>query len=171
VGCRHATDLSQGALEYRELKNDLKIVRDAHKCTFTSTYFEELQLETRKLAKDADTVPSTVDLGVEVCATRTQCRSATPGAHANDTRGTGPVQVGRCRSPESDTARQSPCTPQRRSCFDFSQESSGAGRIGRVKRKVVQTTDNAILARALEKELSHAGPHRLIQNGSRYQNQ
>jgi len=49
--------LSQGALECRELKNDLRIVRDAHKRTFTSTYFEELQLETRKLAKDTDTVP------------------------------------------------------------------------------------------------------------------
>ena len=163
--------MSQGALECRELKNDLRIVRDAHKRTFTSTYFEELQLETRKLAKDADTVPPTEDLGVEVCATRTQCRSATPGAHANDARGTGPVQVGCCRSPESDTARQSPCTPQRRSCFDFSQESSGAGRIGRVKRKAVQTADKSNLARALEKELSHAGPHRLIQNGSRYRNQ
>ena len=62
-------------------------------------------------------------------------------------------------SPESDTARQSPCTPQRRSCFDFSHESSGPGRIGRVKRKAVQTAEDANLARALQKELSHAGPH------------
>ena len=65
---------------------------------------------------------------------------------------------------KEDTALQSPATPQRSWHPDFAplhpNESDGLGHFGRVRRKAVQTAQDATLARALQEELSHAGSKR-----------
>ena len=162
-------------LDCRELKSDFRIVRDAYKRTFTSTYFEELELETHQLAngQDGDTVPSTADLSnrryVDVCAT-TESRSASTQRVADHAVAGPEVTVARPLRSEvtgkEDTALQSPATSQRSWPFDFAplypNESDGpAGNLGRVKRKAVQTAQDATLARALQEELSHAGSKRV----------
>ena len=161
-------------LDCRELKSDFRIVRDAYKRTFTSTYFEELELETHQLAngQDGDTVPSTADLSnrryVDVCATTESRYAGAPCISDHDVAGP-EVTVARPLRSEAtgkeDAALQSPATPQRSWHFDFAplhpNESDGpAGNFGRVKRKAVQTAQDATLARALQEELSHAGSKR-----------
>ena len=160
-------------LDCRELKSDFRIVRDAYKRTFTSTYFEELELETHQLTngQDGDTVPSTADLSnrryVDVCATTESRSASTPCMTHHAVAGPEVTVAPPLRSEvagKEDTALQSPATPQRSWHLDFAplhpNESDGLGHFGRVKRKSVQTAQDATLARALQDELSHAGSKR-----------